>query len=373
MRTASLNGVMPPDTRLPLHFAKDAQIALDQVLDACDRDSACHAAFPDPRGDVKKALAALDKAPAEVSVRDTSTGKPITFAFARSAAAQSIRYMLYVPELAAEIPLQAHKAAAGDYSGLAHTAYIFGSLLGGVSEGMYLSVTCAEDVPFFTPEEAAREAQTTFLDDFRARAQKAACAEWPRGEVPAEWATPVRSDAPTLLLSGERDPVTPAYWSEIAARTLPHALRVVVPGGGHSLEGLEGGECLDRIYADFLERGSEKGVDASCVAKIKPLPFVLVETRPVEVKLSTADLDRLVGTYVGKAGNQVVVRREGDALQSVFGAEKPDLLTPVSPTRFNIEGAPAGFFIDFLISKGAVTGLVVQEGPNEREVLDRKP
>lgn len=54
----------------------------------------------------------------------------------------------------------------------------------------------------------------TFLGDYRIRQQKAVCALWARGKVPADVHELVRSDVPVLLLSGERDPVTPPEMAE---------------------------------------------------------------------------------------------------------------------------------------------------------------
>jgi pimeloyl-ACP methyl ester carboxylesterase len=371
VRTAMIEGVVPPNTRMPLYFAKDAQLALDQVLDACAKDAGCHAAFPDLRAELERVLDRLAKAPAEVEVNDPKTGRPLQVQVSRSAVAQALRYALYLPVTAAQIPLQIHLAAQGDLGPIAATAYVFGSMMADTADGFYLSVTCAEDVPFYTLAEAEQAARGTYLRDFRSRTQKAACAEWPRGAVPADFSEPVRSDVPTLLLSGERDPVTPAYWADQAARTLSHSLHLVVKGGGHSLDGLKGAECLDQVFAAFLELGRVEGLDTSCVAKIVPVPFTLKDDRVAAVKLTSEELDRFAGGYSGSNGIELTVRREGDVLQVLFGADQ-GALTPVSATRFKIEGAPAGFFVEFRVEEGKVTGVVVEEGPSQREVLKRK-
>ena len=372
VRTAVLEGIVPPGTRSPLHFAREAQTALDQVIAACAKDSACHAAFPDTRGEIDGLLARLDKQPADVSIKDPKTGKPLNVAFGRSAAAQTIRYMLYDPITAAQIPLRVHVAAQGDLGPLAETAYLFGNLMTSTADGFYLSVTCAEDVRFFTPDEAEKASRGTFLGDFRARAQKAACTEWPRGETPPDVNEPVRSDAPTLLISGERDPVTPAAWGEQAARTLSRSKLVVVPGGGHGFDGEKGTECLDRLARELVERGSEKDLDTSCVAKIEPVPFALKDDRAAEIELSEAELDRDAGAYVGPDGREIVIRRQDGILQIVLGEDGTFRLAPIAPTRFRIEGAPPGFFVEFQRDGGAVTGLQLELGPNDRQTLKRK-
>jgi pimeloyl-ACP methyl ester carboxylesterase len=299
VRTAVLVGVVPPDTRMPLYFARDAQTALDQVIAACARDSSCHTAFPDPAGEMGRLLARLEAQPAEVTIKDPKTGQPLKIVLGRSAAAQTIRYMLYLPITAAQIPLQVHMAAQGDFARLAETAYFWGNLAASMAHGFFLSVTCAEDVPLFTPAGAEDAAKGTFLGDFRARVQKAACAEWPRGETPAGFTQPVRSEAPTLLISGERDPVTPAAWAERAARSLPRSKLLVVPGGGHGFDGEKGVDCLDRLATKFVERGTERDLDTSCVARVQPVPFALRDDRAAEVELPTGDLDRFAGTYAG--------------------------------------------------------------------------
>ena len=374
VRTAVLESVVPPGTKAPLHFARDTQRALDQVVAACEKDAGCRAAFPDVRGDVARLLSQLEAKPAEVTIKDPKTGEPRKIVLGRSAAAQTIRYMLYLPITAAQIPLQAHMAAGGDYSRLAEGAYLFGNLATSISDGFFLSVTCAEDVPFFTPAEAEAEARGTFLGDFRTRVQKAACAEWPRGEVPAGFDLPVKSEAPTLLISGERDPVTPAADAESAAKFLPHARRVVIPGAGHDYEGEKGAEeCITRVAAALIESGTEAGLDTSCVAAIVPVPFALRDDRAAEVAIPEAELDRFAGTYAGPDGHEFVVRRRGAALQFVLGEGREFLLTPVGPTRFRIEGAPPGYFVEFQRDGESVTGILLEEGPTERETLKRKP
>jgi pimeloyl-ACP methyl ester carboxylesterase len=342
------------------------------VIAACAKDSSCHAAFPDPAGEIARLLVRLEAHPADVTIKDPKTGQPLKVVLGRSAAAQTIRYMLYIPITAAQIPLEVHRATEDDFSLLAESAYFFGNFATSMSDGFYLSVTCSEDLPLFTLAEAATAARGTFLGDFRARVQKAACAEWPRGETPAGFTEPVRSEAPTLLISGERDPVTPAAWAERAAQTLSHAKLIVVPGGGHGFDGEKGTECLDRIATAIVERGSEKDLDTSCVASIEPVPFALRDERAAEVQLSTGDLDRFAGTYTGADGHEIVIKRLGGNLQVGLGGDDFFMLTAIGPARFRIEGAPPGFFIEFQRDGEKVTAMQLEQGPNDHQTLKRK-
>ena len=73
----------------------------------------------------------------------------------------------------------------------------------------------------------------TFLGDYRLRQQREACALWPRGEVKRDYAEPVRSDVPVLILTGEWDPVTPPSNGDAIAKGLKNSLHIVVPHGAH--------------------------------------------------------------------------------------------------------------------------------------------
>jgi hypothetical protein len=236
-------------------------------------------------------------------------------------------------------------------------------------------VTCSEDVRFFTLEEAAAAARGTFLGDFRARKQKAACAEWPAGELPAGYAEPVSSSAPVLLVSGERDPVTPAAWAAAAARTLPGSLHIVIPGGAHGSDGLEGTECVDRLAVEFLRRGSTAGLDASCVAKIRTPPFVTRLPDEAAVEVPAAELAELAGTYAAAEGPlTMTVRLAAGRLSVEVPGQQPLLLTPVGPLRFKIEGTPPGFFITFQREGPTGMAATLEEGIGTKpEHFTRKP
>ena len=140
---------------------------------------------------------------------------------------------------------------------------------------MYLSITCAEDLPWTQARDASRLAEGTFLGDYRYRQQKEACELWPRGRVPEDYSKPVRSGAPVLLLTGEWDPVTPPSNGDEAARYLPNSKHVVVPHGGHGFHGLDGLDCIDALINQFIETANAKDLDTSCIARIKRHGFAL--------------------------------------------------------------------------------------------------
>ena len=77
----------------------------------------------------------------------------------------------------------------------------------------------------------------------------------------------MRSDVPVLILSGETDPATPARWGEQAAKMLPNALYLVMPGVSHS----PFPDCAIGIMTALVETGTTDNLDTLCVAEI-PMP-----------------------------------------------------------------------------------------------------
>src|SRR5262249_19307108 len=148
------------------------------------------------------------------------------------------RYMLYNPISAGRVPWILHQAATGNFAPLTQAAVGYRQqLVATGSNGMYLSITCAEDLPWIKPGEGERLSANTFLGDYRLRQQREACALWPRAEIPKGYSEPVRSSAPVLIMTGEWDPVTPPKNGDEVARYLPNSLHLVVPHGAHGLGG----------------------------------------------------------------------------------------------------------------------------------------
>jgi pimeloyl-ACP methyl ester carboxylesterase len=371
VRTAVLDRVVPTHDRAPLFFARSTQQALDGLVAECMEDAACAKAFPRLKEEIGAVLAQAAREPVSVQLLDASTVKPYEIRLTRNGVAQTLRYMLYDSEQAAELPLRVHLAAQGDWKPLAQTAASIARGMGGLSNAFFFGVTCSEDLPFIREEEIAPAVAGTFLGDFRVRQQQEACAAWKSAKVPASFLEPVVSDVPSLVIAGSLDPATPPSDGEGAARTLRHSKYVVIPGAGHGQGGFKGEECIDNLTLKIIEDGSVDRLDTSCVAKMERPAFVLSLGDP-EVAVSRADLEALVGSYAGNGGTVKIDLLEGRLRMEI--ESKAFLLIPTAPTRFRPEGLPAGYAVRFERSgKGHATAAVlVQPGqPDERMV--RKP
>lgn len=372
VRAVLLHGAVRPDFHMPLTYPEDAQRALEGVLEDCEAEPACAEAFPDLREDYRRALARFDEGPVQVTVRDPASGGRVQTELPRGTWAQALRYLLYSAASAARVPMLLHRAAGGDYAPFADFILDYRRTLQGVlHDGMFFSVTCAEDVPFVDPVEAEQRAAGTFLGTWRWEQQKTACEEWPRGELPGGYGDVVRSDAPVLILSGELDPVTPPRRSEAALEGLEDGRHLTVPEAGHSWGGLTGGRCIARIRAEFLRLGAVEGLDVGCLETVGRGSFV-VQPPEAAVALPVEALRRLEGRYAGPDLSLEVALEEGRLTAAGQGVPRLEL-TPVAPLRFRVEGAPPGTYLEFVeTGEGEVRAVRVLQGGVEAAVLERE-
>jgi len=83
------------------------------------------------------------------------------------------------------------------------------------------------------------------------------------------------------------------------------------------------------------------------------------------VAVSEADLNRLVGHYAMQgAPIEVSIEIVGGKLKAVVPGQPVYTLIPLSQTRFQIEGAPAGYFVNFELESAKVKAMTIEQGQN---------
>lgn len=270
VRTLTLEGVVGPQYRIPLAFPRTTQSSIDQLLDRCAADDACHKDFPDLKKEFQAVIAQLEKSPAHLDVNNPA-GEKQEVTLSRGMFVAGLRPLLYIPQLVSAFPYMIHRAYQGDWSTFADSILTVRNAIDrAIDRGMSLSVICAEDIPGTTEKMIRRETDGTYLGDFQEREYQKACGEWVRGGVPRDFHAPIRSAVPALLISGALDPATPPEAAAQAARDLKNSRVVVVKEGTHGT----GSPCIDGLIAQFVEQGSAAGLDASCADQIHLPPFL---------------------------------------------------------------------------------------------------
>ena len=272
VRSMVLDGVAPSTMKLPLSFVADGDAALQRLIDACEQEAACRRTYPDLRVMIVSLRGQLQRRPARATIQDPRTGDRATISVNENVFLSGLFRPLYVAELASLLPLGVSAAVSGDFNPLlAQNLELADDIAENLAVGMHLSVICAEDIPRITREDLQALNQSFFgralVDDFIR-----ACSIWPRGKLPADYYTPVKSDVAALILSGGIDPATPPRHGEMVASTLPNARHFVAPSLGHGVS-LHG--CGPRLVENFIRAGTAKDLDGKCLQRIPRPLFVL--------------------------------------------------------------------------------------------------
>ena len=268
VRSIILDGVVPPGLVLGSEHAINLEAALKQILSQCATQPACAETFGDPYRTLYALRDQVRANPVPVSMRHPVTNAPREVRLDEGSVALVTRLFAYAPESAALLPLLLDEAAKGrPQSLLAQAALVFDSLTGQINHGMQLSVICAEDAPRM---QARPEDKDLVLGDSLVSITLNQCSVWPRGPVSKDFHQPLATDIPTLLLSGELDPVTPPRYAEQVLASLGKARHLVGKGQGHIL--LARG-CTPRLAAQFIDKLDPAGLDATCLEPLGSAPF----------------------------------------------------------------------------------------------------
>lgn len=267
VRTVTLDAVVDPDFVIFMDAAKDGQAALDKFFARCEADEACKTTFPKLRSEFNDLLAHLDESPVEITIPHPLTNKPLELTVTRQMITNMVFNTLYVPDFVATLPLSIHAAYADEnYVPLISQAYLVNA---GLYDGMFYAVTCTEDAPLISTDEAAKRSEQSVFGD-RTVDFSSVCVEWQKGEVSPQFREPVVSDVPVLIFSGEADPITPPWHVEKMAESLTNEIHLVFAGMGH---GNLSSRCSTNLFKNFIENASIVGLDTACVKEIQPPPF----------------------------------------------------------------------------------------------------
>jgi len=267
-RSLVIDGVVPNDLVVGGEFANTFDNAITLQSAQCRKDAACSKRFPvDTREQLRAVAATLRSSPVTVDYRDPGTNAPRQDVLTPDSVVGLAFAFSYVPEYSSLLPLVLDEAAQGRYAPLASLARgATRSMDFQINRGMQWSVICSEDAPRY---QAPPESDDALFGPEAARAFFAACPVWPHQPAAATLTTPLKSDLPVLLLSGELDPVTPPRYAEQVLKGLPNGRALVARGQGHGT--LTAG-CMPRLLGQFIDTQDAKALDARCLDTLSHVP-----------------------------------------------------------------------------------------------------
>jgi pimeloyl-ACP methyl ester carboxylesterase len=274
-----LDGVTDPERALGPDTPLDAERALALILERCAGTPECASAFPALAHEFGALRARFGPETTVLTLPDPSTGAPLELEFNKSVFGAALRFLSYNAAGASLLPALIHEGAAGRVGPLAaQTVMLARDVRDQIATGMQNSVVCSEDVPYFdTARIDRRKLEETYQGAEQLDALLEICRLWPRGPVDADLHAPLKSDVPSLLLSGEADPVTPPADAERLVQGLSRHRHLILKGEGH---GQVATGCVPVLMARFLDSPDPAALDASCLDHHHPAPFFVGLTGP---------------------------------------------------------------------------------------------
>lgn len=270
VRSLLLDSVVPNELILGSEHSANLEDVLKAQLGRCRDDAECGKLFGDPYATLRELAAQLRAEPRMAPGRDPRNGEAKDQPLTSGALIAIARMYMYSSETAGLLPLTMAEAKAGRFEPMLAQAAMMSDDMGAqIATGVNWSVVCAEDAAHFAPKP--QDDALLMGQDFIVMTINW-CKEWPRREVPADFHEPMSGATPTLILSGEFDPVTPSRYGDQVVKNLPNGRHLVVPGQGHSVMGRG---CGPKLVDAFIDAADAKALEADCLKEQTPAPFFL--------------------------------------------------------------------------------------------------
>jgi len=278
LRAVVMDGVAPVQLAMPYGVAADATRALGLIAQQCLAQPGCADRYGDVTAAANTTAQRLRAAPVTLTIEHPLTGHATALLLDDSKLAGLVRFSLYDRLASRLLPAALAAAANEDYRLVASLIARLASSnnMPKLALGMHMTILCNEDAGV-TP----RPPSELFIGVDLAAPISRICEFWPKEKVAKQYYQPVHSDVPALLLSGERDPVTPPYWAEQAARGLTNATLLVAQGAHHGVTQVG---CTAELMSDFINNRQLSQVRAECMTKIQPLqPYLSPQSDSTQV------------------------------------------------------------------------------------------
>jgi pimeloyl-ACP methyl ester carboxylesterase len=245
------------------------QRALEHVFSACAHQPSCRDAFPNVEQDFYAVYDDLTSSPVPVPImRPDSTSDTVRFDGRRLVTDIRSRLLNRPRAAVARLPLLLHELRTGDRARAARE--ILGEGAANVPDAALRElINCSDHATSGAAYRKTVDSVNALAQPPFRRAIEQGCEEWLPHLRDGSMPPPVRSDIPTLILTGYFDDRTPREHASRIAATLSRAYVVEFPDEGHDTRPAA---CHAAIVQQFLEDPSRQP-DTSCIATIPPIPF----------------------------------------------------------------------------------------------------
>lgn len=268
LRSVVLDSVGPIEVPIGT-FGQSSARSFALLLEHCQQDKACNEAFPQLKEHFLQLIDRLTTQTETIAIAHPRLGTKTNFVIDKGKLIANLRMQLYSVEMRSLVPLVIEQAYQKNYLPFAGiVAQGDGGM--GMYMGLTFNIVCNEDYPRISDKMWAEDANNDFGGDNSHLAWKVACPLWPKYRPSDDFYQAVSVDIPTLIFSGNLDPVTPPSNGEYPAKTLPNSHHIIIENAAHTVLAT----CATDIINEFLTKLTPKELDESCLQDIPPESFM---------------------------------------------------------------------------------------------------
>jgi len=276
-----LSGIVPPNYDYVNRMDKAVEKQIKRLINECNSDSICNTYYPNFEKELYETRERLKKVPKKLIYEADSLATELVIN--DKTYRQMVGHLFLSGNKDDIIPMVVHEAYEGNFYPLINS----GSF--NLSMPMFLSAFCPEEINRVVYRK--RETDSLFTEGAIAEEKEEACSQWLTLNN-ADWLEePLKAAVPILLFTGENDANTPMVLGESIATRFPDTSRhLVIPYQGHSSSSMASA-CRSGIISEFIKTGDLKSLDTTCLAALKPTPFIYA------MKLPNSDFKKYGGNY----------------------------------------------------------------------------
>ena len=269
LKSVVLDSVGPIEVPIGL-FGQSAARSFDLLITHCKEDKYCNQAYPNLLAEYQTVIERLSTTTLALTVGHPRLGTRTPFNLSKGKFISTLFTSLYSTQTRHLLPLVIHEAFNNNYQPLLGVI----STSDGSSNmyvGLTFNIVCNEDMPRISPEMIIKDKDNSFGKGQTHRGWEVACPLWPKYSVDASFYQSVTANIPTLILSGNLDPVTPPSNGEKSAATLPNSHHIISNRNAHIVASTA---CGVDMVNDFLNHLDPKKVDQSCLLELPEQSFM---------------------------------------------------------------------------------------------------
>lgn len=293
VNTAILDSVVPIETSVFKNYSNSMMSGLETLFTNCARDPQCNAAYPNLEATFWELVKELDENPVTVTSSNYPTGlitQTVTGETLINLVLGSIKYSYFI----GTAPQTISRFKDGDFSTLVMQQSSLLFMFDSIAPGLFINMTCHEQVLATTLEEAHSEANRQIIRDYSwlpffgdVGDIYKICTSWKA--IPPAYGEndPVISDIPTLIITGSYDPTTPPGYGQQIRPNLSNHYYFEFPNLGHVPTSADSTGCATDIMRQFLANPSREP-DRACMGSLESPVFVVPYTGEPAIALETA-------------------------------------------------------------------------------------